>query len=95
MSSKTIFQMSLAELRAECERRAIDGTGTKDDLVVILEQRLRDDGLNPRASLFPAGQASLGITSDMYIDNNVPADLVGDVVQRMGEMLCNVRPSSV
>lgn len=71
MSNKTIYQMSLRELREECECRDISSVGSKDDLLVILEQRLTDDGLNPRTALFPVNTSRVNIPPTTETDGSV------------------------
>jgi|UniRef100_A0A2S2R2J4 hypothetical protein len=51
--SKTIFQMSIADLKSECELRDISSAGTKNDLIIRLEQRIQNDGYDPHTLLLP------------------------------------------
>jgi hypothetical protein len=49
--SKTMFPMSIAE--SECELRDISSAGTKNDLIIRLEQRIQNDGYDPHTLLLP------------------------------------------
>ncbi|KAE9542469.1 hypothetical protein AGLY_003330 [Aphis glycines] len=51
--AKTIFQMSIAELKSECELRDIISTGAKNDILIRLEQCILDDGYDPQILQLP------------------------------------------
>lgn len=51
--AKTIFQMSIAELKSECELRDINSTGAKNDILIRLEQCILDDGYDPQTLQLP------------------------------------------
>lgn len=59
MSNKTIYQ--IYQLKLECEHSDISSMGTKNDLQIILDQRICDKGLNPHSTLF-----SVNVSQNSY-----------------------------
>jgi len=47
MTSKTLSELTSVELRAECAARGLSISGTKPDLIIRLEQEIRDNGQEP------------------------------------------------
>ena len=52
MAGKTIQQLTSAELRSECAIRGISMSGAKADLVIRLEEDIREHGRNPEDERF-------------------------------------------
>ncbi|KAF0699210.1 Activity-regulated cytoskeleton-associated protein, partial [Aphis craccivora] len=67
--AKTIFQMSIAELKSECELRDIISTGAKSDILIRLEQCILNDGINNCRTGVP--DYSVVESGDGYIDDEV------------------------
>ncbi|KAF5206828.1 Activity-regulated cytoskeleton-associated protein, partial [Thalictrum thalictroides] len=47
MTSKTLSELTSTELRAECTARGLSISGSKPDLIIRLEQEIREQGLIP------------------------------------------------
>ena len=52
MTGKTLSELTSAELRAECTARGLSISGSKPDLIIRLEQEIRDQGLEPEDVVF-------------------------------------------
>ena len=52
MPGKSLEQLTLTELRRECERYGIVSSGTKADLEVQLSEHIRELGTDPRTARF-------------------------------------------
>jgi hypothetical protein len=81
MSGKTFDQLTLADLRHECQRYGIVSSGTKADLEVQLREQLRDNGSDPSNTLFYTQEPSdrLGVRVD-GVQGGENNDNLGDTV---------------
>jgi len=52
MTGKTMQQLTTAELRSECTARGISISGSKPDVVIRLEENIRECGQDPENARF-------------------------------------------
>ena len=52
MTGKTLEQLTAAELRGECANRGISMSGSKADLIIRLEEDIRETGQDPANARF-------------------------------------------
>lgn len=64
MSGKTLEQLTAAELRCECTARGLSISGSKSDVIIRLEDNIRENGQDPTSIRFCPVQPSITILTD-------------------------------
>ena len=83
MAGKTLLQLTALELRSECSIRGISVSGTKADLVIRLEECIREHGQNPEdVRFYPVQPVVTDLTGDTGYRSYATSTLIDTEARR-------------